>query len=128
MRQAMSVATSMPASACRIFARHVRCPRNMARGSAATPALHLHGSAMDIDQLWLPCGHCSNLAQSDPPSTQRLAAGAVEDRGVINSAEMDGEPNGRLGFRRPCHPMGTTGRDEEVVAGTKIALAFALDP
>ena len=45
-----------------------------------------------------------------------------------SSGEVNGEPNGRLAFRRPRYTMGTMSGDQDIVTGTKIALAFSLDP
>jgi hypothetical protein len=51
----------------------------------------------------------------------------TEARG-INSAEVYGQPDRRLALRRPRHTMEAVSCDQDMVARTKVALAFALDP
>jgi len=45
-----------------------------------------------------------------------------------DSEEMDGKPDRWFIFRRPRYPMPAAGRDQQMVAGTEIALTIPVDP
>ena len=113
--------------------------RNMASASAATfvGSETCAGCHRAEAGLWRSSQHRLAMQHADDKTVLGDFSGASFDRPLsrtmttedpINSAQVYGQPNRGLTVRRPRYPMKTMRRDQDMVAWTKVTLAFAVDP